>query len=310
MLSVLIPVYNHDVNSLVKTLDQQLAATGIAYEIILADDCSEKQYQDKNISLASTERIQYIQNHANIGRAKIRNLLADNSKYPYLLFIDCDACIHHQDYIIKYIEAINKMRMHPKFVINGGVAYQEEKPDKKYYLRWFYGKKREEEKASLRAQNPYHHFTPFNVIISKAIFEQLRFDESLTSYGHEDTLFGYQLKTHKIPYLHIDNPLIHNGLDTNEEFLQKIRTSIDNIIYLSKNQQFDISLWKENKLLKAYRHCNSVGLQNSLASYFKNNQIKMQERLSSKPNMKLLDLYKLSYLAFKNIEEKKHVSRG
>lgn len=298
MLSVLIPIYNHDVNNLVTTLDQQLTQSGIPYEIILADDCSDNlDYRKRNENLSRLASVQYIQNQSNMGRAKIRNRLADAAQYPYLLFIDCDATVQHQDYIKKNLEAIEKMQKEPLFVINGGIAYQAEKPDSKYFLRWYYGKKREEESADKRASQPYHHFTPFNVVITKSLFQCINFDESLTSYGHEDTLFGCQLKEQEIPYLHIDNHLIHNGLDTNEEFLKKIRVSIGNLTKLSEDQNINKHLLEDNKLLKAYRSCSIIGLPFFLKLIFKKYQTRIEQQLSEKPSMFILDLYKLCYLA-------------
>lgn len=298
MLSVLIPIYNHDVNNLVTTLDQQLTQSGIPYEIILADDCSDNlDYRKRNENLSRLASVQYIQNQSNMGRAKIRNRLADTAQYLYLLFIDCDATVQHQDYIKKNLEAIEKMQKEPLFVINGGIAYQAEKPDSKYFLRWYYGKKREEESADKRASQPYHHFTPFNVVITKSLFQCINFDESLTSYGHEDTLFGYQLKEQEIPYLHINNHLIHNGLDTNEEFLKKIRVSIGNLTKLSEDQNINKHLLEDNKLLKAYRSCSIIGLPFFLKLIFKKYQTRIEQQLCEKPSMFLLDLYKLCYLA-------------
>lgn len=302
MLSVLIPIFNHDVNPLVTALDEQLTRAGILYEIILADDCSDNaEYRERNASLAQLNNVQYIQNQENIGRAKIRNLLAEKAQYPCLLFIDCDAMVKNQDYIRKYLNAIEKMRPQQYFIINGGIAYRNEKPDSQYLLRWYYGKRREEESAEQRNKRPYHHFTPFNVIISKSVFEEIKFDENLTSYGHEDTLFGYQLQQKQIPYLHIDNPLYHEGLDTNEDYLKKIRLSIDNLIYISENQNFNHSFLKENRLLKTYQQCKKMGLAKLLGQHYERKAEKMQEHLSQKPCMSLIDLYKLSYLASKKL---------
>jgi glycosyltransferase involved in cell wall biosynthesis len=302
MLSVLIPIYNHDVNFLVTALDHQLAQAGIPYEIILVDDCSDNSdIRENNANLAQSESIQYVQNQENMGRAIIRNLLAKKAQYPYLLFIDCDAMVVHQDYIKKYMDAIEKMRPQQTFVINGGIAYRNEKPDNQYFLRWYYGKRREEESAQQRNKRPYHHFTPFNVIISKSVFEEIQFDENLTTYGHEDTLFGYQLQQKQIPYLHIDNPLYHDGLDTNEEYLKKIRLSIDNLIYISESQNINHSFLKENRLLKTYHHCKKMGLAKLVRRHYERNAEKMQQRLCQKPSMSLIDLYKLSYLASKKL---------
>lgn len=302
MLSVLIPIYNHDVNPLVTALDRQLAQAGIPYEIILADDCSDNlDIREKNSHLTQLDKVQHIQNQENMGRAKIRNLLAKKAQYPYLLFIDCDAMVENPDYIKKYMDAIEKMRPQQAFVINGGIAYRNEKPDSQYFLRWYYGKRREEESAEQRNKRPYHHFTPFNVIISKSVFEEIQFDENLTTYGHEDTLFGYQLQQKQIRYLHIDNPLYHEGLDTNEEYLKKIRLSIDNLIYISENQNINHSFLKENRLLKTYQQCKKMGLAKLLGRHFERNAEKMQQHLSQKPSMSLIDLYKLSYLASKKL---------
>lgn len=302
MLSVLIPIYNHDVNPLVTALDRQLAQAGIPYEIILADDCSDNlDIKEKNSHLTQLDKVQHIQNQENMGRAKIRNLLAKKAQYPYLLFIDCDAMVENPDYINKYMDAIEKMRPQQAFVINGGIAYRNEKPDNQYFLRWYYGKRREEESAEQRNKRPYHHFTPFNVIISKSVFEEIQFDENLTTYGHEDTLFGYQLQQKQIPYLHIDNPLYHEGLDTNEEYLKKIRLSIDNLIYISENQNINHSFLKENRLLKTYQQCKKMGLAKLVGRHFERNAEKMQQHLSQKPSMSLIDLYKLSYLASKKL---------
>lgn len=300
MLSVLIPVYNYDVNTLVTTLDQQLTKAGIPYEIIIADDCSDNShYRERNAKLAQLDSVQYIQNQKNIGRAKIRNRLADTAQYPYLLFIDCDAAIDHQDYIQNYLDAIGTMRQQELFVINGGVAYQIDTPDNQYILRWTYGKKREEKDASQRSKNPYHHFTPFNVIITKSLFQHIRFDENLTGYGHEDTLFGCELEEQKIPYLHINNHLIHKGLDNNIVFLKKICSSIDNIIFLSEKQELKKRLSQESRLLKAYQRCEKLGMRSLLGFIFKKHQAKMEKKLCQKPNMHLLDFYKLCYLSAK-----------
>ena len=302
MLSVLIPIFNHDVNSLVTALDQQLAQAGILYEIILADDCSDNSdYRERNAKLSQQKYVQYIQNQKNMGRAKIRNLLAKKAQYPYLLFIDCDAMVGDQNFIKKYMDALAKMDSQQTFVINGGIAYRNEKPENQYFLRWYYGKHREEENAEQRNKKPYHHFTPFNVIISKTVFEKIQFDENLTTYGHEDTLFGHQLQQKQIPYLHIDNPLYHEGLDTNEEYLQKIRLSIDNLIYILENQNINHSFLKENRLLKTYQQCKKMGLATTAGRLYELKAEKMQEYLSQKPCMALIDLYKLSYLASKQI---------
>lgn len=301
MLSVLIPVYNHNVNNLVKEIDRQLKEKGVVYEFVIIDDGSEIGFKSQNRTLTTLENIQYIENKTNMGRAKIRNVLAQKAQYPYLLFIDCDASVAYTNFIDKYLQAIETMRKYPEFVINGGVAYRKEKPSDEYMLRWYYGKHREEQSARQRQRQPYHHFTPFNVVLTKSIFNHIEFDEQFTTYGHEDSYFGIQLKENKIPYLHIDNPLFHDGLDKNEDYLQKVRISIDNLLLTYHSERKKESVIEDSHLLKTYFRVKSLKLKCFFAHFYQKYGIKIEKSLCKKPNLTLLNLYKLSYIATKNI---------
>lgn len=301
MLSVLIPVFNHDVNNLVTEINHQLSKAGVMFEIVILDDGSEEKYKFINRMLSNSDRIHYSENETNMGRAKIRNVLAQNAQYPYLLFIDCDASVASPFFFANYLEAIETMKAHKQFVINGGVAYRKEKPSNEYQLRWYYGIHREEQSAKERQRQPYHHFTPFNVILTKSIFEHIKFDEKFTTYGHEDSYFGIQLKESSIPYLHIDNPLFHDGLDKNEDYLQKVRTSIDNLSFTYNSEREKESLIEDNILLKTYFRIKSLKLKCFFAHFYQRFGIKIEKLLCKKPNLALLNLYKLSYIATKNI---------
>ena len=90
-LSILIPTYNWDCELLVKSLQSQCALLEIEYEIIVADDNSH-DIDKRNACKKALENIpncQFIQLEQNIGRAAIRNMLADISRYEKLLFLDC-----------------------------------------------------------------------------------------------------------------------------------------------------------------------------------------------------------------------------
>ena len=95
-------------------------------------------------------------------------------------------------------------------------------PDK--LLRWKYGKKKEQLKASERNKHAHASFSTFNVLIDKSIFSKIRFNEELKQYGHEDTLLGYQLNIAGINVLHIDNGLMHDGVESNQDFLTQNKT--------------------------------------------------------------------------------------
>jgi hypothetical protein len=292
MISVLIPIYNFNVAKLVKDLHAQLLYANVVFEIILGDDASTDPHN--NEKLTDLQGVKYFSLSENIGRAKMRNLLVEKANYPFLLFMDCDAAVSSALYINNY--AVEISRNTPPVCIIGGVAYRKQKPNPKYYLRWHYGKKREATDADIRNRKPYKSFTSFNAVFSKSIFDVVKFDESFSTYGNEDTFFGDQLRSAKIPVIHINNPLYHDGLDTNEDYLKKVETSIDNLISLLNSKKIDSDFVNENRLLATYFKCKKLNFTPLLRLYFKKYLPKIKQKILKKHKIFWLDVYKLGYL--------------
>lgn len=290
MLSILIPIYNFDVRNFVYDLHKYAEKTGEVYEIILVDDASDTNYRELNKELQSLSNTEYIQLNSNIGRSGIRNFLVEKSNFEYLFFADCDSMIHNKDFIKKYTEHCKG-----KVVICGGRIYEEEKPFcSKEYLRWYYGKKRESKTADERNKFPNRSFMTNNYVISKSIHNAVKFDEKISQYGHEDTLFGIELKRKGINIKHINNSLIHIGLEKNTDFISKTKKGIDNLSYLINNYNYS-ELYEDIKLLRIYK--KSLSLSFFIILFF--NIIKKIIELNLKsryPLIKLFDFYKLGYL--------------
>jgi hypothetical protein len=292
MISVLIPIYNFNVAKLVKDLHSQLTYSNVEFEIILGDDAStEKHGNDK---LTNLKGVTYFSLPENIGRAKMRNLLVEKSNYSFLLFMDCDASVSSSLYVNNYIVEISR-NMAPVCII-GGVEYRLQKPNPKYYLRWYYGRKRETTDADLRNSKPYKSFTSFNAVFSKTIFDIVKFDESFSTYGNEDTFFGDQLRNAQISVIHINNPLYHDGLDTNEDYLKKVETSIDNLISLLQSKKIDTNFVEENRLLATYFKCKRLKTISLFQCFYKTFLPNIKQKILKKPSIFWLDLYKLGYL--------------
>ena len=102
-LSILIPVYNWDCTKLIKDLHFQGLVLGIPYEIIVADDGStDKTILEKNRIVAeSHENCRFYALQHNIGRAAIRNFMADQSRFDTLLFLDCDSAVKDRQFLKK-----------------------------------------------------------------------------------------------------------------------------------------------------------------------------------------------------------------
>lgn len=295
MLSILIPTYNFDVSSLVEALLRQTRQLNIPFEIVIEDDAStEERFRMNNRKLVAEPEVSYYQNKCNLGRSKVRNHLAEAAQYPLLLIMDCDAGMKHPDFISKYIQfSQNDSHAKHPYVVLGGVAYREMLPDQSFRLRWKYGVEREQRSAALRNINPYQHFTPFNMLVSKEVFSLCRFDESLDTYGFEDTLFGEQLQQLNIPVFHVDNELYHDGIDSNEGYLQKVESSISNLLKLYAAGKLSESFVRGSRLLQTYYKLKRLRLIGLACLSLRVNKRLIRWMTLQQCSLKCLDLYKL-----------------
>ena len=294
MISILIPVYNFNITDLVKELHKQALGASVPFEIIVLDDCSSELLRDQNKDVSKLYGVKFQELDKNIGRARIRNKLAAMAGYASLLFMDCDSEVPSDHFIEKYLPFCNK-----EVVVCGGRTYRPEPPDEPdFLLRWSYGIHREQIAVAERNRDPYHSFMTNNFLISKSILSQILFDESIVQYGHEDTLFGIELKKKGIQVIHIQNPLVHIGLEMSQEFMRKTREGIENLYMLVKNGRIDNNDIQDIRLLKAYNLLKKYRLV-SVYMFFYDMILQTITRnlAGSNPSMLAFDLYKLSVLA-------------
>ena len=292
MLSICIPVYNYGVGNFARDLHFQAEEAGYPFEIILMDDASDEKFRKMNQAI-DLKSVRYIQLNENIGRSKIRNRLAEEAKYPCLLFADCDSAVASPQYVENYVRFFESQA-----VCCGGTVYEDKEPSDSTLLRWKYGVKRECDSAAEREKNPYNGFRTNNFLIHKSIFEKVKFNEDLTGYGHEDTLFGLELLEHGIKIIQIDNPLIHLGLDSASDFLNKTENGIKNLYrieFLLREKypnHIDHSRLMKSKLVLQKFHLSGVAskLFRIMSRRMKNNL------LSKKPSLLIFDLYRLGLL--------------
>ncbi len=296
MLSILLPVHNISAKPLASSLLEQARRLSIPFEILILDDAStDRQTILENESLTGNPEIAFFRNKTNRGRAFTRNRLVEAAQYPYLLFIDGDAGMKSTRYLEQYVQYARNR--HPDnaepFVALGGVSYHETPPEKQFRLRWRYGISREQKSAAKRLRHPYRSFTPFNMLVSKTVFNTCRFDESFKTYGFEDVYFGEQLRTNGIPVEHIDNGIYHEGLDRNEEFLSKTETAVANLARMLNNQKATPDFISENRLLRAFLKLSDWHLSKPAALFLNINRNLLKRLILRRYCIHALDLYKL-----------------
>ncbi len=292
MLSICIPIFNLDVSVLINELAQQTQQPNGAVEIVLIDDASDAVFKKVNEEVCKKHK--YIELDKNVGRSKIRNLFLQYASFENLLFIDCDSTIISKDYISKYLEAIHQ---NDYSVICGRSIYDNFPPERKKMLRWKYGFKKESKPYEIRSLLPNKSFMTNNFLIKRKVFEEIKFDERITKYGHEDTLFGYELKRRGINIQHIDNPVLNGNIETNSVYLKKTETGIINLIQILNYVDNKDEFIQDLTLLSYYKRMRTLYLtQIILFIYLCTRPIIRFSLIKGYVNLKLFDFYKLGFL--------------
>ena len=244
MISILIPVYNWDVSTLILQLEEQCSRLEVPYEIIVIDDCSDDKFLQKNEKIGVGIKVQYEILDNNIGRAAIRNHLAKKATFDWLLFLDSDGHIIDDQFISKYIEVISSNNCK---VVCGGRSYQMDKPDQRFLLHWRYGRRREAISAVQRSINPDWYTHTSNLLVAEDIWQDITMDETISSYGYEDIVWGQRVSAQGYDILHIDNPILHVGLKSNLAFIEDVKSSVNNLVRLHQKGSI-----RGTRLLRAY----------------------------------------------------------
>ncbi len=232
MFSFLISTNNYDCSRLLHDIDAQCAAfrertPEFDYEILLGDDASTdaNAEQANRRAAEALTHCRYVAVSQNQGQANMRNRLCDAARFPYLVFMDSDAQVCDVSFVENYWQNRDKAP-----VVCGSVRNPSGRAAVGTELRWRYEHKAEKVRTvAFRAAHPFNYFTAFNVLIHRDVFQRIRFDARCTKYGYEDALFGLQLQKLGIQIAHIDNPLVHLGIDSNASFLAKTETALQTL---------------------------------------------------------------------------------
>ena len=237
MISFLVPIFNRDVTAFVNEIYRQAKALEIPFDIVCYDDFSAENFKLLNRSLSEKMGISYMEMSSNLGRSRIRNRLGKNARYDHIVFMDCDSQVETDSFVKNYIDMIGKADL-----VYGGTSYQKARPDSNKLLHWKYGKKVESLSVAKRIKSPYRSFRSNNFMIDRNVFLKHMFDEKVEGYGYEDILLGESLREAKRSIIHIDNPLLHDGLETNAVFLDKTDNAISNLVIQYKRNKMSTRL--------------------------------------------------------------------
>ena len=196
---------------------------GLSYEIIVADDGStDDDAKLENKSINFLPHCRYIVREQNVGRAAIRNFLASEATYNWLLFLDSGMSIRNEEFLLHYLQS-------DADVVCGG--YQVIAPLEPHSnLRYRYEKAAEEQLSKeSRSAAPYQNFHTSNFLMARSIYLAHPLDTRFRRYGYEDVLMGKQLQEAGVTIEHIDNPVLFDHFDSNERFVEKTEEALQTL---------------------------------------------------------------------------------
>ncbi|GGG54691.1 glycosyltransferase family 2 protein [Bizionia arctica] len=288
MLSILIPTYHYNALPLATLLEKQALGNKLIFELICVDDGSFSHLNQENQKINNLTHCKFIEAKKNVGRAASRKFLAEQAQYDWLLFIDVDVIPKNPDFLIKYLKEIKNHHE----AIFGGFAYLDSSYEPKKSLRYTFGKQREEVDATHRNKTPYKVIISANFLIKKHIYLDLIEQHTENSYGM-DYVFGTLLKKHQIEVYHINNEVIHYGLDENSAFLKKTEQAMETLHHFYANKQLTKS---DISILKAYEFLKLFHLQHLFGNFMNFFDSSITKNLTQEnPNLFLFDLYRLGY---------------
>lgn len=224
-LSILIPVYNWDISSLLKELHEQcsLLSSPETVEIIVADDGSDQKFDNYSVA-EQLSGVIYKELPENTGRAAVRNYLIGFSQGSYILFLDADMLPDQDDFVQTYYElAKNKGE-----IVCGGISYKHsEHRYSKGSFHVYKSLKTEALPAVTRSRTPWRYVFTSNILLRSDILQVVRFDPRFSSYGFEDIEWAIRLvESYKVK--HVDNTCSHMGVMGKEEVFARMREATDN----------------------------------------------------------------------------------
>lgn len=285
MLSILIPTYNYNARALVMAFDAQADRSSFDVEIIVGDDASTVELEWLE-EVEKMPRVRVLRAEKNLGRARNRNRMADASRGEWLLFVDCDARIESDFSLLTYEQSST---MAP--VVCGGLRHPATNPNPEATLRYKYERQADKKRgADIRNHEPYSQLSTFNLLVRRDIFMQIRFDEGCTEYGYEDTLFGKEIEKRGLKILHIDNPIVHIGLERNEIYLRKVEVSLHTL------KRMESKLGHFSRVIAFAEQVRRLRLSGLLAFVHRlTSPLVRMNLLSHHPNLLLFQWYKLGY---------------
>lgn len=274
MLSIVIPVYNYNILPLVERLHQEASTLNLPFELLVCDDASTQVFHQQQIEAFPHTR--WLTNTVNQHVAYTRNRLLKEAQYPWVLVLDADVMPVAPTFIQDYLA-----QRETGVFFQGGFTYPPIEAGQQQSLRLTYG----------RAVEQHNHLhSCCNLFFNQNVL-QLQFDEAITTYGYEDTLFFLALAKRQIEVIRLPNPVVHQSTESNHTYLERSKQACWELVRLldqNKINATDVQLSRRyNQLAQLHLTALLSGIDWLLGTRIQRNL------LGANPSMTGFKLFKL-----------------
>ncbi len=225
-LSILIPFYRHDPCALIGELAG--AAEGLGeIELIVHDDGTglpDLTARVKTGLKAFPGEARLTASVENAGRSAARNALTGAARGRHLLFLDADMRLANENFLRRWRDEIAQAA--PAICFGGFTAPGGPVPPE-HRLHHAFSVSAECVPAAVRMRDPARHVFTSNLLVRRDVLEAAPFDAGFSGWGWEDMDWGARAGD-RFPIRHIDNPAVHQGLESAESLLARYRESSAN----------------------------------------------------------------------------------
>ncbi len=287
LLSVLIPVYQHHPAALLETLAKQLKTQAAGeVEVLIGDDSADEAFLSWHQAYSASTHpwLRIYKYPQNLGRSKSRNFLIEKASGQYVWFLDGDVTLP-DGLLTAYLEKLNDTQA----VWCSGIACPQGATNN---LRNWYTNQVETKEAVERNKAPYRSFSAANFAMPTAFAENVKFPESHSGYGHEDTHFGLQLLEAGYKVKHFDLAVWHASEESDQTYLAKVKDAVANLALLYRTDRLFQKHRSEIKLIRSWEPFSALGITffvSLLTPIFE------KQLLQGKRSLRVLNLYKLGW---------------
>jgi hypothetical protein len=121
-----------------------------------------------------------------------------------------------------------------------------------------------------------------------------KFDETIINYGYEDLVFMFDLGRKDILVKHIDNTTYHLGLETSQQYLDKTKIALKNLVTLQTENKIDTQSLKILRVSSFLKTIQATSIISKLFELFEKPILK--NLTSNNPSLLVFDFFRIGYL--------------